>query len=204
VTDEEIERLADEAERGYNPAQLRPRFHPDNAKLHIARIQKLAQERQAEAKPPRHWRIQWADELECVRNLPLGPMRGVYMRRWTIETPWFSIRLHHWLHSDDQRHLHDHPWGFHTFVLKGAYIDTSSPEGADIGEEREDWQFQLMRAGTYAYRPSHHKHYVKVIPPGCWTLVFTGPIMRRWGFWVKGKFKRVNKYFLEHGKHACD
>lgn len=34
--------------------------------------------------------------------------------------------------------------------------------------------------------------------------MLTGREVRRWGFWVKWKFKKSNKYFLEHGHHPCE
>jgi hypothetical protein len=44
---------------------------------------------------------------------------------------------------------------------------------------------------------------VVVDPGGCWSLVLTGPKRRRWGFWVKDKFVKANKYFLSFGAHHC-
>lgn len=130
------------------------------------------------------FKIGWGEELKCST--------GVYNRRWYIETPFFSIRLHHWLHSDDARHFHDHQWWFITFVLAGGYTDMT-PNGAE-----------RMNRFKVAYRPALHKHTVKVDQGGCWTLLITGPRIRKWGFWVKNKFKKANKYFLEHGVHVCD
>ena len=130
------------------------------------------------------YHFKWREELWCETD--------VYVRRWYVETPWFSLRLHHWLHSDDDRHFHDHPWWFMTFVLSGGYTDCSP-----AGEER-------MREGKIAFRPALHRHTVKVDPGGCWTFLVTGPKIRRWGFWVGKKWKKSNKYFLENGKHVCD
>ncbi len=126
----------------------------------------------------------WAEELKCAT--------GVYVRRWYFETPWFSIRLHHWLHSDDARYFHDHTWWFATLILKGSYTDVSPS-----GEER-------LTIGKIAFRPALHRHYVKVDKGGCWSFLLTGPRIRRFGFWVGKKFKKSNKYFLEHGQHVCD
>jgi hypothetical protein len=61
-----------------------------------------------------------------------------------------------------------------------------------------------MTVGKIAFRSALHRHYVKVNLGGCWTLLVTGGKNRRWGFWVKDKFKKANKYFLEHGIHVCD
>lgn len=134
--------------------------------------------------PGTRFAVGWRDELRCLT--------GVYVRRWFVETPWFSVRLHHWLHSDDDRYFHDHPWWFVTLVLQGSYRDLS-PSGSE-----------LMTPGSVAFRPALHRHTVKVALDGCWTVLVTGPQVRRWGFWVGEKWKKSNKYFLEHGKHVCD
>jgi len=61
-----------------------------------------------------------------------------------------------------------------------------------------------MKPGMIRFRSKYHTHSVEVNPGGCWTILFTGPIVRRWGFWVEKKWKKSNKYFLEHGMHICD
>lgn len=125
-------------------------------------------------------------------NERLGLPSCPYVIRWRLETPWFSIRLHHWLAPDDDRAKHDHPWSFTTFVLKGGYTD-SSPDGDDH-----------LRAPAIRHRKATHQHTVFPDPGGCWTVIVTGPKIRNWGFWVKGKFVKMNKYFLTYGHHPCD
>lgn len=125
-------------------------------------------------------------------NERLGLPSCPYVIRWRFETPWFSVRLHHWLAPDDDRAKHDHPWSFTTFVLKGGYTD-SSPEGDDH-----------LRAPAIRHRKATHQHTVFPDPGGCWTVIVTGPKIRNWGFWVKGKFVKMNKYFLTYGHHPCD
>lgn len=122
----------------------------------------------------------------------LGRSECPYLRRWVLETPFGSLRIHHWLSSDDDRNFHDHPWWFITLVLSGEYTDVS-PQGRES-----------MTPGRIRFRPALHKHTVEVKPPGCWTIVLTGSHVRFWGFHVGGKFVKSNKYFLEHGHHPCN
>jgi hypothetical protein len=103
----------------------------------------------------------------------------------------FSIRLHHWISSDDQRHFHDHPWWYWSFVLKGTYIDRSTN-----GEKLRD-TFSLAKY------PALHQHSV-IIDKHCWTLLLTGAENRIWGFWVNGRFRKRNKYFFIFGHHPCE
>lgn len=122
----------------------------------------------------------------------LGKPECPYIKRWYIDFGPFSIRLHHWLQSDDQRNFHDHPWWYISFVLSGSYVDRS-PSGST---ER--------RPGHLNYYPATHQHTVNVAKGGCWTILITGRESRVWGFWVKNKFRKRNKYFFEHGHHPCE
>lgn len=122
----------------------------------------------------------------------LGPDECPYIERWVADFGLFSIRLHHWLHSDDLRHPHDHGWNFLAIVLKGSIVDRTT-EGEDLRE-----RFSVR------YYPAAHQHMVVVDEPA-WTLLLTGREHRRWGYWVNGKFRKRNKYFFEHGHHSpCD
>lgn len=122
----------------------------------------------------------------------LGRPECPYLRRWVLALGLFSVRVHHFYRSDDARNHHDHPWWFVTLVLKGGYTDVS--EG----------RLDHLRPGSMRFRPALHRHTVQTDPGGVWTLVLTGPNRRTWGFWVKGRFRKANKYFFEHGHHPCD
>ncbi len=128
-------------------------------------------------------RLFWAEKL--------GKPECPYLIRWGFECCLFSIRLHHWRGSDDQRHPHDHPWNYISFVFRGGYTNVS-PEGD-----------KLVVAPTIVRFKAEHKHSVLVNHGGAWTLVFTGRDRREWGFWVNGKFRKRNKYFYMFGNHPC-
>ena len=122
----------------------------------------------------------------------LGNPDNPYMKRWCWITSKFSIRIHHWFYGDDPRAFHDHAWNFVCVVLKGSYEDIT-PDGTEH-----------MSIGTISYRKAEHKHTIKTT--GCWTLVLTGPEIRRWGFWIKnnsGKdvWFKAKRYFLKYGHH---
>lgn len=127
----------------------------------------------------------------------VGETECPYLRRWILNFGLGSIRVHHWIASDDPRALHDHPWWFLTFVVRGGYLDVS--EYAD-GTPRYDH----LTEGSVRYRPALHKHTVLVEPGGCWTIMLTGRHSRDWGFWVNGQWKRMRRFFREHGHHQCD
>lgn len=122
----------------------------------------------------------------------LGNVDCPYNERWILNLYFFSIRLHHWLGSDDLRYPHDHPWWYLSIVLCGSYTDIT-PTG---NVER--------KAASIAFFPATHKHSVKLTSKTCWTLLITGTEKRVWGFWVNGKFRKRNRYFYDYGNHPCD
>lgn len=128
-------------------------------------------------------------------NQYLGRKECPYMRRWVFNFGLFSIRVHNWFYGDDPRALHDHPWDFFVFVLKGSYVDIT-----ETG--RED-----MPRWAYKYRPALHKHTVDT--KGCWTLLFCGSEKRDWGFYDLTnagniRFLKASRYFRKRGHHPCN
>lgn len=129
------------------------------------------------------WRFAWGE--------PLGLEECPYVIRWIAETPWVSVRVHHWIGKDDPRAFHDHPWWFLTFCFRGGYSDVN-PKGCDI-----------LQAPAVRFRSALHRHTVQPLPGGAWTFMVTGRLVRPWGFWRSGKFTKANKWFLSHGHHPC-
>ena len=140
---------------------------------------------------PRKWAI-IRDALECAT--------GIYVRRWGIETPWFSVRLHQWLGDDDPRAHHNHPWPFWTLILKGRYLDVTYADERHLMDHRS---CEVMRPGTVRYRPATHLHTVRLETDTCWSLVVTGPIVRRWQFHDGRRFWRTDKWFKERPRFPC-
>lgn len=130
--------------------------------------------------------------LQIKLKEKLGLPECPYVIRWRFETPVGSIRVHHWLSNDDPRAVHDHPWWFLTFVVKGGYCD--------LGPGKDE----ALKAPCIRFRKAEHKHTVYPDPGGAWTLLITGRPLRKWGFYPGGKFVKANKWFLSYGHHPCD
>lgn len=107
----------------------------------------------------------------------IGGRDDPYMRRWFVipRNRVFNIYLHHFLHSDDDRALHDHPWWNVSFLLKGRYVEHTIPAGGV--HHRVEY-----RAGDLKFRTAKSAHRVELIDGPCWSLFITGPIIRDWGF----------------------
>lgn len=134
---------------------------------------------------------------------PIGPPECPMMIRWAILTPLFSIRIHHFLRADEERHAHDHPWWFFTLVLRGEYEDISEQE-FPVGVHGETDYVRVvdrLKRGSVRLRPALHRHWVHT--DNAWTFVITGPVSRRWGFWDGKMFSPVAEYFKRHGYAPC-
>lgn len=103
-----------------------------------------------------------------------------YLVRWhLIDTERHGrLYLHRFWRSDEDV-LHDHPWAFWSLILWGGYVEVTPclPWG----------QWGLWhRTGSLLRRPATWRHRV-VVPDRLrgrvWTLVWTGPKVREWGFW---------------------
>jgi len=148
------------------------------------------------------------NKVEKVKNFqirwkePLGEPNCPYMVRWVLILFGYSIRLHHWIRSDDKRFFHDHPWNFLTIILKGSYTDVSP--SLDLFLELQEPIKEILKRGDFKFRKAEHKHYVVVPPDGCWTLLFCGKYRRKWGFWIKvNQFFRPLRYFNKYGHPPC-
>lgn len=136
---------------------------------------------------------------------PGGLEECPYFRLTKLDFGLFSIRVHEWAGDDDHRAYHDHPNWFLTFVLKGGYTDESPdmrPEVIErLGEPGK--VYDVLRAGAIRYRRADFAHKVINVRPGTVTLLIAGRPSRRWGFWLKGKLIKRDRYFVEHGHHGC-
>lgn len=147
-----------------------------------------------------------------------------YMVRWIIfGCRFFSIRLHKFV-RDDHDVPHDHPWDFFTIILKGGYWETEF-HGEPFGNNKQfqlqsttwfkPWSFRFVKAetkhkvtlnwfcqsGCPDEFSQHCDHTLKPIP--CWTLVFTGPNRRKWGFWCPRGWVEWRE-FLFGRKGVCE
>jgi hypothetical protein len=107
----------------------------------------------------------------------IGKEDDTYMRRWWVipRNRVFNIYLHHFLRSDDDRALHDHPWWNASLLLDGQYTEhTISAGGVN--------HHTLFGAGAIKLRGGTYAHRVELTDGPCWSLFITGPNYRSWGF----------------------
>lgn len=129
-----------------------------------------------------------ADWLNCYRSDILNKDGTTYMERWILQLPFGRmLRLHHILTSDDDRHLHDHPFDFWTMLLNVPYVENiPGQDRKQVFHQRFPWRPRYVKAETL--------HRLILLWGPVWTLVYTGPIRRVWGFDVDGTWTDWRKY----------
>lgn len=113
----------------------------------------------------------------------------IYMGRWWLFNPypasgaakrfgwgWLpSIRIHHIMSPDRDRHLHDHPWNARTILLAGWYT-----------EERMRGVHTRKKGYTGCLLYGEYHRIVNMPETGVWTLFITWKQRGEWGFNVDG------------------
>ena len=121
----------------------------------------------------------WWQRLANSRppDFVIGGADYPYLRRWYVipRNPIFNIYLHHFLRSDDDRALHDHPWLNLSILLRGQYVEhTINRGGVNVRTNR--------KTGDFKFRLPVAAHRIELNDGPCWTLFITGPRLREWGF----------------------
>lgn len=128
---------------------------------------------------------------------PLGRPECPYLYRWTLILFGFTVRLHHWLRSDDNRFFHDHSCNLVSIILKGWYYNVTPASETDL-----DTKHGIKHKAT-AWRPWYakatKKHYLEIPEGGAWTLLFQSRPYHKWGFYVNNHKWRPLRYFHKFG-----
>jgi len=112
-----------------------------------------------------------------------SPDHSPYLLRWSLFTIFgWSVKLHVFLRSDDDRANHCHPWRFKTLILWGGYWEHTK-EGrfwrkpGYFGGGNENY-FHRVELSRY---PSDDEDSPNQERPAV-TLFMTGPKTSDWGF----------------------
>ena len=127
-----------------------------------------------------------------------------YLERYYIflkdrKTFPFNVFLHKFLKGDPDD-IHDHPWPYATFILKGGYyewIPQFNPDGTkncEIRKWRGPGHFRICSPNSY-----HRIELKEGI--NAWTLFMPGPQTREWGFLVNNKWIHNDNYLEARKQH---
>ena len=169
----------------------------------------------------KRFQIRWAEKL--------GYKDNPYLIRWTFLIFGYSIRIHHWLKSDDNRFFHDHSANLLSIVLKGKYhnvkpiypdknptdiVDKTifeDSDGLSFGGQGKNekwcyvegifnsWNNFFHMRNSIWFSKAEDRHYLSIPKEGAWTLMFEGKPRHKWGFYVNGHKWRPLRYFHKYG-----
>ena len=105
----------------------------------------------------------------------------------------FNVFIHKIIKSDDDD-LHDHPWGYFTFIMSGGYWETvgdigTNGDGDDITEFKttrhwRDRGFMQKVDDTHIHRLELKKNEDTGQDIPCWSLFIAFQRTRDWGFYT--------------------
>ena len=136
----------------------------------------------------------------------MGDPDNPYLIRWTLILFGYSIRVHHWIGSDNSLHFHDHSCNLISIIMKGSYYNVVPADPNDPKPDVSRCRKIKVKAGRAWFAKATALHYLEIPKEGAWTLLFQGRPCNKWSFSVKGKKWRPLKYFYKLGKatHATN
>lgn len=156
--------------------------------------------------------MNWIKRILPNRTIPAGDPKAWQLWRWMsivqdeelyllrlyiLRSPWFGVMLH-WIErpDNDRDALHDHPWEFWRFIVRGGYTEEvafAAPYGRapDHDKPYELLPSKLVTHKRFSFNkfPTGAYHRISSVKPKTISLVITGPKINSWGFFVPGKGK---------------
>ena len=162
--------------------------------------------------------IAWVQRTRVHRDVYREEMYSdvLYLRRYyLLRTKYLGIFVHEFL-GDDAEGLHDHPWDFFLFVLRGGYWERTPAgrewrgaelpvrlgpglydelrlrEALDREAPKRKLELGLHPLKRWAFRKAEELHRVEVCrdfdgePQRTWSIVFRFKRRRPWGFIRRG------------------
>lgn len=100
-----------------------------------------------------------------------------------VQTPWFGVYVHRISLPDARDVLHDHPWPFVSFLLRGSYTEMTPGPGASSAESTAPYALPRRVRFVNVKRFNKSYHWIsEVHRDPVWTLVFVGRRRRVWGY----------------------
>jgi hypothetical protein len=140
---------------------------------------------------------------------------GLYMGRWAVInegtlgsrilerlTGYSSVRLHKIMRPDHDRDLHNHPFTYRTFVVRGFYVEER--QVGVVTQGRVPHVVFNHAGSTTRMTPQHFHRISDATRDGVWTLFFmtrnrATRFSTGWGFSVYDRFIPSDLYLLRKG-----
>jgi len=134
--------------------------------------------------------MRWAEKNDRVMRITgtAGPEDVYLIRYYIVKSKYFNLFIHQFLRSD-RDDLHDHPWNFCTFLVRGSYTEKK------WNEKEQRVQTIRRKVGRrnknrFVFRKATDQHQVLVDrdlklaekDQAALTIFMSGPTKREWGF----------------------
>lgn len=113
-----------------------------------------------------------------------------------------SVRVHHILRKDQDRHMHDHPWDARTVILRGWYVENRVLSGRCNSCEGCVGTYLRDKGDTAAVNFGQYHTITDVPSEGVWTMFITFSYRGTWGFEVDGVKVPWREYMAMHRSKA--
>ncbi len=116
-----------------------------------------------------------------------------FLRYRLFSCPWLRLYIHKICKSDEDAHLHTHPWNFFSFILKGGYrqeVLQHPKETIRYGYQRFG-QFDLVQMGR------HEGHRITLDYDPTWTFVIAYGKRDTWGYLTESLGLVDHKFYRE-------
>ena len=127
-----------------------------------------------------------------------GPEDVYLIRYYLLRSRWCNVFIHQFLRSDKDD-LHDHPWDFATYLVRGQYTEQKYNQERNVIQvtKRANYTYDdfmhkvRLKANTLVLRKATDQHRVVVKEDlkevdkhkAALTFFISGPTKREWGFW---------------------
>lgn len=123
-----------------------------------------------------------------AKQNPYFHLEGYMERYWLypFNEKGTNIRIHHILRSDDDRHLHDHPWPSTSIILKGGYFEILPIDQNQDPTLDDEHRVRIWRGpGDVVTRAANSRHALE-LPEGqtAWSMFIMGEYEQKWGFYT--------------------
>lgn len=131
----------------------------------------------------------WFNKIFLTKEIRSKEGELHFLRYRLFSCPWLRLYIHKICKSDEDAHLHTHPWNFYSFILKGGYKQRVKAHPMDFYEHdiEEYGPLQVVHMTRYE---GHHIHLVEPT----WTFVIAYGSYGPWGYLTKDGFIDHKRY----------
>lgn len=136
--------------------------------------------------------------MKFWQSFTLTNGRQPYLTRRGVNTPWLGIYIHNIDAPDPGHDLHNHPWKFGTFILRGGYSEEFAYQVGIVRPTTTVPFFRVWNQRSFHVVNLDEAHRIYDVIPGTKTVVIRGRKVRPWGFYTPNGYVDEENYTPEN------